>query len=106
MLRVSKKDDLKMDTFRAEISKERNEDGTLEQQVERQNFLFLNKIFVENILIKQFKMAVNFRIRGIERILKKRGALGFLLNFGSNFGDITGAEFIFSALDLAGLNET
>lgn len=41
-------------------------------------------------------MAANLRIRGIERVLKKRGALGFLMNFGSNFGDITGAEFVFA----------
>lgn len=65
-----------------------------------------NKVFVENIVIKQIKMAVNLRIRGIERVLKKRGALGFLLNFGSNFGDITGAEFIFNEMELAGLNAT
>lgn len=51
-------------------------------------------------------MAVNLRIRGIERVLKKRGVLGFLLNFGSNFGDITGAELIFAQMELAGLNET
>ena len=63
-------------------------------------------MFVENIVIKEIKMAANLRIRGIERVLKKRGALGFLLNFGSNFGDITGAEFIFAELELAGLNET
>ena len=57
-------------------------------------------------MIKQIKMGVNMRIRGIERILKKRGALGFLMNAGSNFGDITGAEFVFAELELAGLNET
>ena len=55
----------------------------------------MNKVFVDNIVIKQIKIAVNLRIRGIEGVLKKRGALGFLMNFGSNFGDITGAEFVF-----------
>ena len=58
--------------------------------------LSLNKVFVENIVIKQITMQANLRIRGIERVLKKRGALGFLMNFGSNFGDITGAEFVFA----------
>ena len=51
-------------------------------------------------------MSANLRIRGIERVLKKRGALGFIMNFGSNFGDITGAEFSFGKLELAGLNES
>jgi hypothetical protein len=51
-------------------------------------------------------MGANLRIRGIERVLKKRGALGFLLNFGSNFGDITGAEFNFKKLELVGINQT
>lgn len=48
---------------------------------------------------------MNLRMRGIERVLSKRGPLGFALNFGSNFGDITNAEFVFPQLELAGLNE-
>ena len=66
----------------------------------------LNKVFVDNIVIKKIVIGVNVRLRGVERILKKRGPMGFLLNIGSNFGDISGAEFMFNELELAGLNET
>ena len=70
---------------------------TLLEPTKKEDFLgnSLNKVFVGNIVIKQITMSANLRIRGIERVLKKRGALGFLMNFGSNFGDITGAEFVF-----------
>mmetsp|Transcript_24165 Transcript_24165/g.32407 ORF Transcript_24165/g.32407 Transcript_24165/m.32407 type:complete len:90 (+) Transcript_24165:1284-1553(+) len=66
----------------------------------------LNKVFIESMVIKKIVINTSLKIRGIERMLKKRGALGFLINFGSNFGDITGAEFMFEELELAGLNET
>ena len=66
----------------------------------------LNKVFIENMVIKKIVINANVRLRGVERILKKRGPLGLLINIGSNFGDITGAEILFSELELAGLNET
>ena len=50
-------------------------------------------------------MVVNFKIRGIEKVLYKRGIISLLLNFVSNFGDITGADFVFPELELAGINE-
>lgn len=40
------------------------------------------------------------RIRGIEKNLNKSGPMGFMLNLGSNFADITDAEFNFSELDM------
>ena len=46
------------------------------------------------------------RIRGIEQILKKRGPFGLLLNLGSNFADISNAEFVFAELNLKGLQES
>ena len=66
----------------------------------------LKKVFIENMVIKKIVINMSLKIRGIERMLNKRGALGFLINFGSNFGDITGAEFMFGELELAGLNHT
>ena len=56
-------------------------------------------------MIKQIKVVVNFKIRGIEKVLYKRGIISLLLNFVSNFGDITGADFVFPELELAGINE-
>jgi len=73
--------------------------------VQTQNVLFLNKVFVGQIVIKQIKVVVNFKIRGIEKMLYKRGIISLLLNFVSNFGDITGADFVFPELELAGINE-
>lgn len=49
---------------------------------------------------------MTLRIRGIERILQKRGPLGFFLNIGSNFADISDAEFSFSELLMSGLQES
>lgn len=66
----------------------------------------LNKVFIENMVIKKIVINANVRLRGVERILKKRGPLGLLINIGSNFGDISGAEIMFSELEFAGLNET
>lgn len=58
------------------------------------------------MVIKKIVINANVRLRGVERILKKRGPLGLLINIGSNFGDISGAEIMFSELEFAGLNET
>ena len=51
-------------------------------------------------------MQVAFRLRGIEKVLKKRGPLGFVMNLGSNFADISDSEFVFSELRIQGLQES
>jgi len=66
----------------------------------------LNKVFIENLVFKKIVITANVRLRGVEQILEKRGPLGLLINIGSNFGDISGAEIMFSELEYAGLNET
>ena len=53
--------------------------------------------------MKAFRINVTARIRGLERSLNKRGALGFLINFASNFADITDMEFNFRELILRDL---
>ena len=60
--------------------------------------LEFDKAFVEDIIINQINIQVTFRLRGIEKVLKKRGPLGFVMNIGSNFADISDSEFIFSEL--------
>ena len=39
-------------------------------------------------------------------MLKKRGPLGFVMNLGSNFADISDSEFVFSELRIQGLQES
>lgn len=46
------------------------------------------------------KFYVTLRIRGIETTLRKEGPMGFLLNLGSNFADISDAEFSFTDLEM------
>lgn len=46
------------------------------------------------------KFYVTLRIRGIETTLRKGGPMGFLLNLGSNFADISDAEFSFTDLEM------
>lgn len=65
--------------------------------------LDVKKVFIENINIKTMRINITLRIRGLEAQLQKRGALGFLLNIGSNFADITDAEFNFRELYLKDL---
>ena len=60
----------------------------------------MKKIFVESLNIKAIKCFMTMRIRGIEKSLNKSGPMGFMLNLGSNFADITDAEFNFSELDM------
>jgi hypothetical protein len=43
---------------------------------------------------------MTLRIRGIEAILQKRGPLSLFLNLGSNFADISDAEFNFSEFEV------
>jgi hypothetical protein len=59
------------------------------------------KIYIKKLLISTVKITMTFRIRGIEQILGKSGFMYYILNFGSNFGDITEAEFTFSALQFS-----
>lgn len=60
----------------------------------------VNKIFVNSIKISAMKFYVTLRIRGIETTLRKGGPMGFLLNLGSNFADISDAEFSFTDLEM------
>jgi len=61
------------------------------------------KVHVSNINIKAIQIIMTLRIRGIERVLEKRGPLGFMLNLSSNFADISDAEFSFTELQLLDL---
>ena len=61
----------------------------------------VNKIFVNSLKISAMKFFVTLRIRGIEQTMRKGGPMGFLLNLGSNFADISDAEFSFTDLEMA-----
>jgi hypothetical protein len=52
-------------------------------------------VFIHDIRIGEIKLKLTMRVRGIERLLKKRGPFGLMLNIGSNFADISNAEFTF-----------
>ena len=73
---------------------------------DNEKMLEYNKAFVEDIIIDQINIQVTFRLRGIEKVLQKRGPLGFVMNIGSNFADISDSEFIFSELRISGLQES
>ena len=60
----------------------------------------VNKIFVNSLRISAIKFFVTLRIRGIEQTMRKGGPMGFLLNLGSNFADISDAEFSFTDLEM------
>ena len=54
------------------------------------------QIFIEKLFVNPIRMFVTLRIRGIETILSKTGPLAVILNLGSNFADISDAEFNFT----------
>jgi hypothetical protein len=60
----------------------------------------VNKIFVNSLKISPIKFFVTLRIRGIEQTMRKGGPMAFLLNLGSNFADISDAEFSFTDLEM------
>lgn len=61
----------------------------------------LTKTQFESAKINAIRMFMTLRIRGIESILQKRGPMSAFLNLGSNFADITDAEFNFTELEMS-----
>lgn len=60
----------------------------------------VTKIFVNSLKISSIKFFMTLRIRGIEQTMRKGGPMGFILNLGSNFADISDAEFSFTDLEM------
>lgn len=60
----------------------------------------VNKVFVNSLKISAIKFFITCRIRGIERTMRTGGPLAILLNLGSNFADISDAEFSFTDLEM------
>lgn len=61
----------------------------------------VNKVFVNSIKISPINLSMTLRIRGIEKMMGKGSPLGFILNLGSNFADISDAQFKFTSLEMA-----
>lgn len=58
------------------------------------------RVFLENLIIKMAKFHLTLRIRGIESILNFSGLMNYIVNLGSNFGDISDAEFLFTEMQI------
>ena len=62
----------------------------------KENNQIFHKMLIEKLFVNPIRMFVTLRIRGIETILSKTGPLAVILNLGSNFADISDAEFNFT----------
>ena len=61
-------------------------------------------MFLDNFVISMAKFYITLRIRGIESIMAFSGLMNYLVNIGSNFGDISDAEFSFTEMNLVKQN--
>ena len=58
------------------------------------------KIYVEHFKIKAINCCMTLRIRGIESIMKQKNVMSVFLNLGSNFADITDADFNYTEMEI------
>lgn len=58
------------------------------------------KTYVEHFKIKAINCCMTLRIRGIESILKQKNIMSVFLNLGSNFADITDADFNYTEMEI------